>query len=84
MWLHLYKWAEERRAAAGICEMKIALALALAEEKDEMAEAACFSSGCDYVATWLGVCMAFLYFLGGLEVLTRHDGFLGVMHEFRS
>ena len=43
MWLHLYKWAEERRAAAGICEMKIALALA--EEEDEMAEAACFSSG---------------------------------------
>ena len=38
---------------------------------------------CDYVA-WFGVCMAFLYFLGGLEVLTRHDGFLGVMHEFRS
>ena len=33
---------------------------------------------------WFGVCMAFLYFLGGLEVLTRHDGFLGVMHEFRS
>ena len=26
---------------------------------------------------WFGVCMAFLYFLGGLEVLTRHDGFLG-------
>ena len=47
--------------AAGICEMKIALALA-----------------------WFGVCMAFLYFLVGLEVLTRHDGFLGVMHEFRS
>ena len=43
MWLHLYKWAEERWAAAGICEMKIALALA--EEEDEMAEAACFSSG---------------------------------------
>ena len=72
MWLHLYKWAEERRAAACICEMKIALALALVEEEDEMAEA------------WFGVCMAFLYFLGGLEVLTRHDGFLGVMHEFRS
>ena len=43
MWLHLYKWAEERRAAASICEMNIALALA--EEEDEMAEAACFSSG---------------------------------------
>ena len=82
MWLHLYMWAEGRRAAASICEMNISLALA--EEEDEMAEAACFSSGCDYVATWLGVCMAFLYFLGGLEVLTRHDGFLGVMHEFRS
>ena len=48
------------------------IALALAEEENEMAEA------------WFGVCMAFLYFLGGLEVLTRHDGFLGVMHEFRS
>ena len=36
-------WAEGRRAAASICEMKIALALA--EEEDEMAEAACFSSG---------------------------------------
>ena len=45
---------------------------AVAEEEVEMAEA------------WFGVCMAFLYFLGGLEVLTRHDGFLGVMHEFRS
>ena len=22
MWLHLYKWAEGRRAAASICEMK--------------------------------------------------------------
>ena len=61
MWLvfqWLYMWNE--------------IALALAEEEIEMAEA------------WFGVCMAFLYFLGGLEVLTRHDGFLGVMHEFRS
>ena len=48
MWLHLYKWAEGRRAAASICEMKIALALA--EEEDEMAEAACFSSGYRCVA----------------------------------
>ena len=45
---------------------------AVAEEEVEMAEA------------WFGVCMAFLYFLGGLEVLTRHDSFLGVIHEFRS
>ena len=58
VWLHLYMWDE--------------IALALAEEENEMAEA------------WFEVCMAFLYFLGGLEVLTRHDGFLGVMHEFRS
>ena len=43
MWLHLYKWAEGRRAAASICEVNISLALA--EEEDEMAEAACFSSG---------------------------------------
>ena len=61
MWLHLYKWAEERRAAAGICEMKIALA----EEEDEMAEAACFSSGCDYVATYVAWSVHGLFILFG-------------------
>ena len=63
MWLHLYKWAEERRAAASICEMKIALALA--EEEDEMAEAAWFSSGCDYVATYVAWSVHGLFILFG-------------------
>ena len=71
MWL-VFQWLEVEVAIDVWPYMWSEIALVLAEEENEMAEA------------WFGVCMAFLYFLGGLEVLTRHDGFLGVMHEFRS